>query len=37
MPFYEKQGYAVFGVLRDNPLGGAKYYLEKRFDVENRK
>jgi GNAT superfamily N-acetyltransferase len=30
-PFYERQGYRVFGELRDHPPGGAKYYLAKRF------
>jgi GNAT superfamily N-acetyltransferase len=29
LPFYEKQGYAVFGELPDFPLGGKKYFLSK--------
>ena len=31
-PFYEHLGYEVFGVLREMPPGGAKYYLAKRLD-----
>jgi GNAT superfamily N-acetyltransferase len=30
-PFYERQGYRVFGELPDHPPGGAKYYLAKRL------
>lgn len=29
--FYERQGYAVFGVLEDSPEGGARYFMRKRF------
>jgi hypothetical protein len=32
-PFYERQGYTVFGVLADMPPGGAKYYLSKQLDT----
>lgn len=31
-PFYERQGYAVFGVLEDYPIGHRRFYLQKRFD-----
>ena len=31
-PFYEKLGYRVFGTLEDHPVGGARYFLSKRFD-----
>ncbi|WP_198372668.1 GNAT family N-acetyltransferase [Roseomonas rosulenta] len=30
-PFYEKQGYAVFGTLEDQPPGHARHFLFKRF------
>lgn len=29
--FYEKQGYEMFGAIEDNPPGGARYFLRKRF------
>jgi GNAT superfamily N-acetyltransferase len=28
-PFYERQGYEVFGVLEDCPMGHSRYYLKK--------
>jgi GNAT superfamily N-acetyltransferase len=28
-PFYEKQGYEVFGELSDYPRGGPRYFLKK--------
>ena len=31
-PFYEKQGYEVFGVLEDHPPGETEYLLAKRLD-----
>jgi GNAT superfamily N-acetyltransferase len=31
-PFYEKQGYRVFGSLADFPPGHARHYLMKRLD-----
>ena len=31
LPFYEKQGYEVFGRLEDYPPGHAKFYLQKRL------
>ena len=31
LPFYEKQGYAVFGVLEDYPEGKKRYFLQKRL------
>jgi GNAT superfamily N-acetyltransferase len=33
-PFYEKLGYRVFGTLEDHPVGGARYFLSKRFDCK---
>ncbi len=30
--FYEKQGYAVFGVLEDRPIGTVLYHMKKRLD-----
>lgn len=30
-PFYERQGYEVFGVLEDFPPGHRSYYLKKRL------
>lgn len=30
-PFYEKQGYEVFGVLSDNPRGCERFFLRKTF------
>lgn len=29
--FYEKNGYSVFGEIPDHPVGGARYFLRKRF------
>jgi len=29
--FYEKLGYTVFGEIADHPVGGARYFLHKRF------
>lgn len=29
--FYEKLGYTVFGEIPDHPIGGARYFLRKRF------
>ena len=31
--FYEKQGYAVFGVLDDCPKGHCRYYLKKALST----
>lgn len=31
-PFYEKQGYRLFGTLPDCPPGRSRYFLMKRFD-----
>lgn len=30
-PFYEKQGYEVFGSLPDYPRGGPRYFLKKNL------
>jgi GNAT superfamily N-acetyltransferase len=30
-PFYEKQGFVVFGILEDHPVGSRRYFLQKRF------
>jgi GNAT superfamily N-acetyltransferase len=34
LPFYEKQGYEIFGRLDDYPPGHAKFYLRKRFALD---
>jgi len=31
-PFYEKQGYTLFGTLPDNPPGHSRYFMMKRLD-----
>ncbi|MCH8530161.1 MAG: GNAT family N-acetyltransferase [Saccharospirillum sp.] len=30
--FYEKNGYQVFGVLEDRPIGSFLYHMKKRLD-----
>jgi GNAT superfamily N-acetyltransferase len=30
-PFYEKLGFSVFGTLDNHPVGGARYFMQKRF------
>ncbi len=30
-PFYEKQGFSVFGTLEDHPIGGRRFFMQKRF------
>ena len=30
--FYEKQGYEVYGVLEDRPIGSRLYHMKKRLD-----
>jgi GNAT superfamily N-acetyltransferase len=32
-PFYEKLGFTVFGTLDDHPIGGARYFMQKRFEA----
>ena len=32
LPFYQKHGYEVFGVLEDRPPGHSHYFLKKRLD-----
>ncbi len=32
-PFYEKLGFKIFGTLEDHPLGGARYFMHKRFEA----
>ena len=34
LPFYEKHGYTVFGVLEDFPIGHSRYYLKKSLREE---
>ncbi|WP_028795651.1 GNAT family N-acetyltransferase [Thalassobaculum salexigens] len=31
-PFYERMGYAVYGVLEDRPIGTVLYHMKKRLD-----
>jgi len=33
-PFYEKQGYTLFGTLHDTPPGHSRFFLMKRLDGE---
>jgi GNAT superfamily N-acetyltransferase len=30
--FYEKQGYQVYGILEDRPIGSMLYHMKKRLD-----
>jgi len=30
--FYEKQGYHVYGILEDRPIGSTLYHMKKRLD-----
>ncbi len=30
LPFYQKQGYEIFGQLEDYPVGHKRYFLQKR-------
>ncbi len=34
-PFYERLGYKVFGTIDDHPIGGARYFMQKRFTASN--
>ena len=29
--FYEKLGFELFGTIEDHPVGGARYFMQKRF------
>lgn len=31
--FYEKLGYSLVGTIADFPVGGARHFMQKRFDV----
>lgn len=31
--FYEKRGYSLVGTISDCPPGGARHFLQKRFDL----
>lgn len=31
LPFYQRQGYQLFGQLDDLPIGHSRYFLKKRF------
>ena len=33
LPFYEKNGYTVYGVLNDLPVGHSRYFLSKVMQV----
>ena len=30
--FYEKLGFSIFGTLEDHPVGGRRFFLQKRLD-----
>jgi GNAT superfamily N-acetyltransferase len=32
-PFYEKLGFTVFGTLEDHPIGGRRFFMQKRLDT----
>jgi GNAT superfamily N-acetyltransferase len=32
-PFYESLGFHVFGTIDDHPIGGARYFMQKRFEA----
>jgi GNAT superfamily N-acetyltransferase len=32
LPFYEKLGYTIFGLLEDHPVGHTRYFLQKKLD-----
>jgi GNAT superfamily N-acetyltransferase len=32
-PFYERHGYTVFGTIDNHPIGGQRYFLQKRLDT----
>jgi GNAT superfamily N-acetyltransferase len=34
-PFYERLGFRVFGTIDDHPVGGARYFMQKRFEAPN--
>lgn len=34
LPFYERNGYTIFGALPDHPLRHTRYFLQKRLNVE---
>jgi GNAT superfamily N-acetyltransferase len=34
-PFYEQLGYTLFGTIDGNPIGGHRYFLQKRLDGAN--
>ncbi|MBZ0302483.1 MAG: GNAT family N-acetyltransferase [Anaerolineae bacterium] len=34
LPFYQKQGYSLYGQLNDFPIGHQRYYLQKKLIVE---
>jgi GNAT superfamily N-acetyltransferase len=31
LPFYERHGYSVFGILNDHPVGYNRYFLKKNL------
>jgi GNAT superfamily N-acetyltransferase len=32
-PFYERHGYTVFGTIDNHPVGGKRFFLQKRFET----
>ena len=32
-PFYERHGYTVFGTIDNHPIGGQRFFLQKRLDT----
>jgi GNAT superfamily N-acetyltransferase len=35
-PFYEKLGYSVFGTIDNHPVGGQRFFLQKRLDTPSK-
>jgi GNAT superfamily N-acetyltransferase len=33
LPFYERNGYTIFGTLPDHPVGHTRYFLQKRLSA----
>lgn len=31
LPFYQKLGFSIFGQIEGHPIGGTRYFLQKRF------
>jgi GNAT superfamily N-acetyltransferase len=36
-PFYEKLGYTVFGIIDNHPVGGQRFFMQKRLDTPDKR